>query len=622
MTKTLDSSTRALLALGALAAATAVAGAHPSPARACGGFFCSQSAPVEQTAEEIIFSHNGDGTVTAVISIRYQGPSEKFAWVLPVAGNPTVSVSSDAVFSRLRDFSEPRYGYDTTFEGECKPDPVQPGGPGVSMPGSQDAGSSVDDDGIGLVARGEVGPYEYEVISVDPALEDPAQSAVDWLNANGYDVTGIGPDVLRPYLADELNLIAFKLLKATNVTSGSIRPVVLTYEGDTSSIPIRPTAVAAANDMGVRVWILGTAQAVPVNYKSLVLNEALIDWFSEGANYERVVTAAANEAGGQGFVTEMAAPSSQLAQVVFSTGEEQQWLQYSLQSFSDGFDMILSAPFEYRGWNGWREAVCGALTLPSGVTCDEVNGNISGFRQTVAVDEVKFMRALYEGVVRPVMRGQDLLNARPYFTRMFSTMSADEMTLDPAFDLNPDLADVSNVHTAQLFVECNKSITYSDAPWRLELPQGGMLRGVGYDRGPWPLQPGADVPANFLIVQLGTSGTGEVLENNGKQIRAALDAQSDAGRPTNSPVTPPQSPDAMVIGGSQNPASNPVAPRVDGGTGADALDGGASDAGTARRADDSDDCSVTSPGATRARSLPLLLLASLLMVAARRRRSR
>jgi hypothetical protein len=622
MTKILDSTTRVCLALCAIAAAAA--GAYPSTAHACGGFFCSLATPVDQTSEEIIFSHNGDGTVTAVISIRYQGPSEKFAWVLPVTGTPEVSVSSDTIFERLRAFSDPSYTINTTIEGECKADPSFSNGTGGAggTTGSADAGVSFDGDGIGVVARGEVGPYEYEVISVDPALEDPAQSAVDWLETNGYDVTGLGPDVLRPYLASEMNLIAFKLLKGPNVTSGSIRPVVLTYEGDSSSIPIRPTAVAAQDDMGVRVWVLGSAQAVPVNYKSLVLNEALIDWFNRGNNYAQVVTEAANQAGGQGFVTEMAAPSARLDQVAFSDGEQQQWLQYSRSTFSDGFEMILSAPFEYRGWNGWREAVCGALTLPNGVTCDQVNGNLEGFRQTVRVDQTKFMRALYENVVRPVMRGQDLLSARPYFTRLYSTMSASEMTLDPAFDLNPDLADVSNQHVAQMFVQCNKNITYGVAPWRLELPQGGTLRGKGINGyGPWPFELDGDLPANFLIVQLGTSGSGEVVENNGNQILTAFDKvqqQTDAGQ--GSTTTPPPRTPGMVIGGSANPAANPPNTRTDAG----ASGAGASDAGTdSARNTDSDDCSVSSPGTARTTG-SLMVCTTLLLATAllRRRRSR
>jgi len=618
MIKTLDSSTRACLALCAIA--TAAVGSSPTPAHACGGFFCSLATPVDQTSEEIIFSHNGDGTVTAVISIRYQGPSEKFAWVLPVAGSPEVSVSSDTVFERLRSFSNPSYTINTTVEGECKADPISPSGPGGFAgglaSGGQDAGAPVD-DGIGLVARGEVGPYEYEVISVDPTLDDPAQSAVDWLETNGYDVSGLGPDVLRPYLAAELNLIAFKLLKGPNVTTGSIRPVVITYQGDTSSIPIRPTAVAAQDDMGVRVWVLGSSQAVPINYKSLVLNEALIDWFSRGSNYQEVVTEAANQAGGQGFVTEMAAPSAQLGQVVFPDNEEQQWLEYSRSSFSDGFDMILTAPFQYRGWNGWREAVCGALTLPNGVTCDEVNGNLEGFRQSVQVDRIKFMRGLYEGVVRPVMRGQDLLSAQPYFTRLFSTMSAAEMTLDPAFDLNSELADVSNLHVAQMFVQCSKAVTLSAAPWRLELPQGGVLRGKGANNlGTWPFGLDGDLPANFLIVQLGTSGSGEVVENNGTMILTAIEQQADAGMPTG--TTPPVRPPGMVIGGSANPAANPPTPRTDAGT----ADAGAPDAGSDdARTTDSDSCNVTAPGAARRNGLLVLLVTFALATALRRRSS-
>src|SRR5690606_1942028 len=50
-------------------------------ASACGGFFCSQSLPVNQAAERIVFAQNQDDTVTAVIQIMYEGPSESFSWL-------------------------------------------------------------------------------------------------------------------------------------------------------------------------------------------------------------------------------------------------------------------------------------------------------------------------------------------------------------------------------------------------------------------------------------------------------------------------------------------------------------------------------------------------------------
>jgi hypothetical protein len=313
---------------GALAAAAGIA-LRATPAHACGGFFCSQAAPVEQAAEEIIFIDNPDDTVTAVIRIQYQGPSEQFAWVLPIQGAPDeVAVSSNVAFDSLRNFTDPQYVLNTTVEGMCKADNNGFGfgnTAGAPTQGPVPSDAAAEGDGVGVVAMGAVGPYNWTVINVDEQLPDPADVAIDWLVENGYDVTDLGPDVLRPYLAEGLNLMAFKLQKGPDITSGSIRPVVITYESELPAIPIRPTAVAAQNDMGILVWVLGDSQAIPANYKSLVVNEALINWFNYRANYRQVVTEAANEAGGQGFVTEMAGDTGQLDQVVFSIGTEQQW---------------------------------------------------------------------------------------------------------------------------------------------------------------------------------------------------------------------------------------------------------------------------------------------------------
>src|SRR5262245_8397177 len=83
-----------------------------TPARACGGFFCSQAQPVNQAAERIIFADNGDGTVTAVIQILYEGPSENFSWLLPISTVPQgddIAVASDLAFTRLQAATNPSY---------------------------------------------------------------------------------------------------------------------------------------------------------------------------------------------------------------------------------------------------------------------------------------------------------------------------------------------------------------------------------------------------------------------------------------------------------------------------------------------------------------------------------
>src|SRR3954469_1847995 len=100
--------------VGALALGGSALGA--SPAQACGGFFCSQAQPVNQAAERIIFADNGDGTITAVIQIQYQGPSESFSWLLPIGSVPQgdeLGVASDIAFTRLQAATNPQFNLNT-----------------------------------------------------------------------------------------------------------------------------------------------------------------------------------------------------------------------------------------------------------------------------------------------------------------------------------------------------------------------------------------------------------------------------------------------------------------------------------------------------------------------------
>src|SRR5262245_61765513 len=102
--------------ISVLAAALATAG----PAAACGGFFCSSVQPVNQAAERLVFADNGDGTQTAVIEIAYEGPSEKFSWLLPISSVPSgdqLKLASSNGFARLQTATNPRYSLTTRVEG-------------------------------------------------------------------------------------------------------------------------------------------------------------------------------------------------------------------------------------------------------------------------------------------------------------------------------------------------------------------------------------------------------------------------------------------------------------------------------------------------------------------------
>src|SRR5688572_12284491 len=178
------------MSLGALALAASVA--LPRTASACGGFFCSQAQPVNQAAERIIFADNGDGTVTAVIQILYQGPSENFSWLLPLSSVPEgdqLGVASDIAFTRLQLATNPQFNLNTVVEGTCRSRDRNVDvelNDSAETPVNPQSGDSLGSGGpVNLEASGTVGAFDYAVISVDANVADPSTPASEWLGENG-----------------------------------------------------------------------------------------------------------------------------------------------------------------------------------------------------------------------------------------------------------------------------------------------------------------------------------------------------------------------------------------------------------------------------------------------------
>ncbi|MGM0555819.1 MAG: DUF2330 domain-containing protein [Myxococcota bacterium] len=521
---------RLMLAFAVLGTSVAGLTAYSADAQACGGTFCNQNQPVNQAAENIIFSQNDDGTVTAVVQIMYQGPSDSFAWLLPVNGTPEVGVSSSNAINRLQSATAPQFNLTTTVEGEC----AQQEFDSTRNNGAVDAGTTQDaaagsDAGVTVVDEGTVGPYDYTTISVNPEAQDPAQDAIDWLTDNDYDLMGTGPDLIRDYLEDGMNLIAFKLTKSA--TTGDIRPVSLTYPAELPMIPIKLTAVAANSNMGVRVWVLGGERAVPSNYKSLELNWAAINWLQRGSNYEQVVTQAADEANGQGFVTEYARDASTVDQVIWSDREQTNWDDIDDAAQWDGShgDLVMTIVQRYRQFDGMIRAVDQAVPLPADMTAAEfvarpwgVYGTddtmIDGFSPQV------FLDAVQENVIDPMVETEALIDSQPYISRLYTTMSAAEMTVDPLFDFNATLEDIDNVHEAERTIFCSPHVTRSEAPWKTVLPDGREVYGTG---STWPIRLSDGAPASEEIRQDNNMDDGEVVEDNTDEIDDMLDDNND-----------------------------------------------------------------------------------------------
>src|SRR6185295_10455898 len=122
-------------------------------------------------------------------------------------------------------------------------------------------------------------------------------------------------------------------------------------------------------------------------------------------------------------------------------------------------------------------------------------------------DYADLIAGLESDVIEPVRRFQRLINRTGYMTRLYTTLSAAEMIVDPVFRFNPDLPDVSNQHSATRVIECRDDLDPSQAPWRIEFRDGSILRGGPGAAGLWPDALAAQ-PANQRVLMLSTSGEG------------------------------------------------------------------------------------------------------------------
>lgn len=269
-----------------------------TPALACGGLFC-QNIRVDQQAERIIFTVNGDDTITAYVQINYTGSAPDFSWVVPVPSVPEVGVAEVATFDELSTLTAP------TFVAPLMPDCALARMP---VPSAQAQQETQRFDDVEVLASGAVGPYFYDVItSPDP------QAMIGWLRENDYRITAEMEPLIAVYNEEGMVFLAMKLQPEQGAQD--IQPVTMTYQSTQPMIPLRLTAVAANPNMTVLTWIFADEQSKPVNYAHPVIEDEDIrgTFFSfDGTNYMQLVDATVDLYQGRAFITEYAMPTADL----------------------------------------------------------------------------------------------------------------------------------------------------------------------------------------------------------------------------------------------------------------------------------------------------------------------
>ncbi len=486
-----------------------ISAAWTPPARACGGFFCQQ-VPIDQAGELIVFRVDGD-QVTALVQIQYIGDADDFSWVVPVPGIPDLETGSDAMIQALESATRPQFllerqGSPCDFDFDLNN--------GVSGPTGGNGADSAEDDGVTVLERSEVGPFLVQVVS-----SADAEAMARWLAENGYDLSDRGRDLIAPYVALGMNFVALRLRQDQGV--GDIRPLVMRYRTSKPMIPIRLTAVAAQPDMGILTWILGDTRAVPLNYLHVDVNYTLVNWYAGStaayASYQGLVTLAMDEAGGHGFATDFAGRlpelPDQLPSLEAYTAEHARLA--AVTEVATFFD-VLAAGVVYPS-DEVLEILRRQLPLPEGV--DEFTYGSGALladlfdAEVLAEAMAATLQEIQTGIIDPLSVSLALLDGDPYITRFYTTLSPEEMTLDPEFSFNADLPDQPLERQATLVSECG----LGGSSWYLQLGAGTdragaiVLRGSG---SPPFAAPTIDQPALSRSQRLSDSSAPEAVTVN------------------------------------------------------------------------------------------------------------
>lgn len=437
-----------LLSAGALAA-------MPTTALACGGFFCFQQ-PIDQSAERILYVQNGQD-ITVHIQISYTGEDDQFSWILPLAKVPELEIGSDTIFSLLEQYTAPQFQLEWQQNGNCyggfcfAEDATAGGGPPNS-----DGGSG----GVKVLAQQNVGPYESVVIE-----GASGEAVVDWLNKNGYVQPPATKPLIDSYAQKKFVFLALRLQKDSS--AGDIAPIVVKLKEEAPCLPIRLTALATQPDMPIVAWVLGNNRAIPKNYLHVEVNDAVFDWLNAGSNYKSVVSKAVDQGSGHAFLTELAKPTSKLA-IPFVNASWQP-KQLAQQTTASGFLMQLledNYPRSTQMQNLVRKyipkpAAYSAVPDQEFYNCLSSPWNdgepCASYKTAVAAqpfDAAAFAGDVENLVVEPLKKIDASWQSQRYVTRLFTTLSAEEMTKDPIFASNPDLPDVDNVRKAKALPIC------------------------------------------------------------------------------------------------------------------------------------------------------------------------
>ena len=217
-------------------------------ALADGGFFIDIGKDIYQPSQKAVILY-ADGREDLILSVRYEGNADDFAWVVPVPSRPNVEVADPELFWELANLTR-------------KPVLHESNGflPGVG---------NYEGPGVDVLEEKVVGPYDVAILSAG----DPA-SLTDWLNSKGYSFPESGEKIIEEYIRNGWYFVASKIStgkEASGLAEGTIEPLLLSFKTDRIVYPLRITSVSS-DFCEVLLYVFTEQAVVPKEYQFLMLN--------------------------------------------------------------------------------------------------------------------------------------------------------------------------------------------------------------------------------------------------------------------------------------------------------------------------------------------------------------
>jgi hypothetical protein len=344
--------------------------------------------------------------------ILYSGSPTSFAWVLPIHGTVDVGLSADVLFASFDAITETKI---------VAPVPNCPLPPNCGFGGANGTAGTTGTTGastggaaapaVTVTKQENVGPYAtVQLHSTDSsALEN-------WLAQNGFVITADAMPVIAQYVAEGFDFLAMKLLPNQGVQA--MRPVRVTSQGASLSLPLRMASVGTGVHVGITIWIVSDGRYEPQNFPFFYIDESQLiwDWSTNSSNYTTLRARNETALGGKGWEIESSLTLNQqlITNVILSGG----------QYYGNG-----------GGFGGTTGGFGGAAPSDAMLDYLPVKGGDAGPSQTAEEVRAADIAALFAGIPGPNTR----------VTRIRSDILHSAMTKDLVLEAAADQTEVSNV---------------------------------------------------------------------------------------------------------------------------------------------------------------------------------